>query len=277
MVTVKDILAWVDALAPFRYAAPWDNCGLQVGDPEAEVTRALVALEPSTQTLQEARKQQCQCVLTHHPLIFQPLTAVRADQFPGALVAIALRSGIQVIAAHTNLDVCRDGTNDQLARLLGLAGLSALEVEPRWSQEERYVGMGRLGTLAASVPLNQFVRQIQEALPGVNLRVVGKPEHPVQRVALCTGSGGSLLGTATACGCEVYVTGDLKYHEARNAEEARLALVDVGHFASERLVVAPLARALQEIAANSGVMLEVLPACNETDPFQSASAQPWLV
>jgi dinuclear metal center YbgI/SA1388 family protein len=277
MVTVKDILAWVDALAPFRYAAPWDNCGLQVGDPEAEVTRALVALEPSTQTLQEARKQQCQCVLTHHPLIFQPLTAVRADQFPGALVAIALRSGIQVIAAHTNLDVCRDGTNDQLARLLGLAGLSALEVEPRWSQEERYVGMGRLGTLAASVPLNQFVRQIQEALPGVNLRVVGKPEHPVQRVALCTGSGGSLLGTATACGCEVYVTGDLKYHEARNAEEARLALVDVGHFASERLVVAPLARALQETAANSGLTLEVLQARSESDPFQSASAQPWLV
>jgi dinuclear metal center YbgI/SA1388 family protein len=268
MVTVTDILNWIDAHAPFRYAASWDNCGLQVGDPGAELSRLLVALEPSTETLQEARQLSCQCVVTHHPLIFQPLAVVRSDQFPGSLVTMALRSGIHVIAAHTNLDVCHGGTNDQLAHLLGLTALQALEVEDHWVREERYAGMGRVGVLAEAVSLAAFVERLAAVFPGVNLRVVGKREQLVRRVALCTGSGGSLLGRVLASGCDVYVTGDLKYHDARNAAEAHLALVDLGHFPSERLIVAPLASYFQQTAARLGLALEVLQACRESDPFR---------
>jgi dinuclear metal center YbgI/SA1388 family protein len=270
MVTVSDILDWIDAHAPFRYAASWDNCGLQVGDPGAELSRLLVALEPSTATLREARELSCQCVVTHHPLIFQPLAAVRKDQFPGSLVTLALCSGIHLIAAHTNLDVCRGGTNDQLARLLELTGLQALEVEDRWVREERYAGMGRVGVLAEAASLAAFVQKLAALFPGAHLRVVGKNEQLVRRVALCTGSGGSLLGKALASGCDVYVTGDLKYHEARNAAEAHVALVDVGHFPSERLIVAPLASYFQQTAARLGLALEVLQGCRESDPFRMA-------
>ncbi|MFP5213482.1 MAG: Nif3-like dinuclear metal center hexameric protein, partial [Acidobacteriota bacterium] len=147
MARVKDILAWLDAIAPFRYAASWDRCGLQAGEPGAEVNRVLVALDPSTRTVKEAADRGCQCLVTHHPLIFKPVAAVLTDRFPGLPLAMALRNGINLVAAHTNLDAAREGTNDRLAELLGLELTGPLETERAWEGEENYGGMGRIGAL----------------------------------------------------------------------------------------------------------------------------------
>ena len=150
MVLVRDILAWLDRFAPFRYAAPWDQCGLQVGNPEAPVDRLLVALDPTSRTLEEARKLACQCLVTHHPLLFQPLKALRSDLFPGNLVIAAVLGGIHVIAAHTNVDAARDGTNDILGGMLSVVRMEPLERDEAWIGEDRYGGMGRIGQLAQS-------------------------------------------------------------------------------------------------------------------------------
>jgi dinuclear metal center YbgI/SA1388 family protein len=270
---IVDIMAWLDAHAPFRYAAEWDNCGLLVGDPQAQVTRILVALDVTAGVLAEAEAICCQSLVTHHPLLFQPLKSVRFDQSPAGLIARAIRNGIHLVAAHTNLDVACDGTNQQLVRMLGLQSCRPLETDPRWEGEERYAGMGAVGELPAAVTLHNFVAGLQSLFPEAHLRMVGAGDRILRRVALCTGSGASFLEKVIAGGCDVYLSGDFKYHEARRAEEADLALVDLGHFASERLVVEPLAQALRQAAAGAAAAVEVVIAQCERDPFRSGSVR----
>lgn len=266
MLKVAKIIDWIEALAPFRYAASWDNCGLQVGDPDAAVARILVALDPSSGTIEEARKRECQCMVTHHPLVFRPLADIRTDKFPGNLVIKAISYGIHLIVAHTNLDAALQGTNGWLLELLSLERSSPLESNLSFVSERTYGGMGRVGFLEQPVVLSDFVESVKEAL-GVFPRVVGRPAKPVHCVAVCTGSGGSLLELAISAGADAYVTGDLKYHEAQRALEADVALIDVGHFASERLIVQPLADYLQACASGEGVEVDVIASSCERDPF----------
>lgn len=267
MIRVQDVFEWLDEHAPFRYAQSWDQCGLQVGDPKAVVERVMVALDVNSETLGEAENRRCECLVTHHPLIFRPLKALRVDDFPASLVVRALLSGVHVIAAHTNLDVARDGTNDRLGVLLALDDVAPLEVDDEWAREERYGGMGRIGSLPQPMRLGDLAARSAQVLGIDGLRMVGKPEREVRRVAICTGSGGSLLDLAIRSGVDVYLTGDLKYHEAQQALEAGLALIDVGHFASERLIVEPLVEYIEQRAARCGASLSVFAAQCEQDPF----------
>jgi dinuclear metal center YbgI/SA1388 family protein len=267
MVFVRDVLAWVDGYAPFRYAASWDHCGLQVGDPAAEVATLLVALEANSVTLAEAARRGCQCLVAHHPLIFQPVQSVRADEFPGGLVTRAILGGIHVIAAHTNLDAAVDGTNDVLAGLFTLHTVSPLEVDASLEGADRYRGIGRVGMLPCEMSLEQLVREAGRLLNSETVRAVGNPDQRVSRVALCSGSGGSLIDSVLNVGVDVYLTGDVKYHDAQRAIEGGLAVVDIGHFASERLIVPPLARYLRTRVAQVSTSVHVLEAGNETDPF----------
>ncbi len=267
MVRVRNILEWLDAHAPFRLAAGWDRCGLQVGDPTAKVERVLVALDPTPETIGEAEQLGCQCLVTHHPLFLKPLDVVRVDQFPGSPIIRAIRSGVNLIAAHTNLDVARAGTNDILAGMLSLSSLRPLEVDPSLRHEELYSGLGRIGVLPRAVPLKAFAEEVLRISNGARIRVVGDPSRPVSRVALCTGSGGSLVELAAREGVDVYLTGDIKYHEARRALEEGIALIDMGHFASERIIVAPLAEYLRSQASLNHGELEVFTASREEDPF----------
>lgn len=267
MVLVRDILAWLDDFAPFRYAASWDQCGLQVGDPEASVERLLVALDPNSATLKEARDLACQCLVSHHPLLFQPLKAVRADHFPGNLVIAAVVGGIHLIAAHTNVDAVRDGTNEVLGARLSVIQMEPLEGDAARVGEDRYGGMGRMGVLPQGMTFAELVAKAGDALGGITIKAVGDATRQVVRVALCSGSGGSLLEQAIRAGVDVFITGDIKYHDAQRAVEAGLALIDVGHFASEQIVVRPLAAFLRAQAAVRRATLEVLEAKVEKDPF----------
>jgi len=231
------------------------------------VRRVLVALDPNSGTLSQAEQQGCQCLVTHHPLLFQPLTQVRLDQYPGNLLAKAIRNDIALVVAHTNLDVSREGTNDQLAKLLDLRNPAPLEVNPRWEGEARYRGMGQIGNLSRPVGLDELVERLREIFGRADFRVAGTSAGKIDRVALCTGSGGSLVDLAVSRGAHCYLTGDLKYHEARKAIEAGLVLVDVGHFASERIILEPLARYLESQAKKHELELEVLESTLERDPF----------
>ena len=143
-----------------------------------------------------------------------------------------------------------------------------LETDPAWEGEARYGGMGRVGLLPNPIPLRDLAGELASALGDIRVRVVGNPQRRVRRLALCTGSGGSLIEAVINRASDAYITGDVKFHEAQAALEAGLALIDVGHFASERLVVKPLAAYLRKRAAKEGLSTKVLVAGGENDPFQ---------
>jgi dinuclear metal center YbgI/SA1388 family protein len=128
-------------------------------------------------------------------------------------------------------------------------------------------GIGRLGRLPRPLTLQRFARRVKAALGLRRLRMVGSPAMAVRRVALCSGSGSSLMGAFLGCGADCYVAGDLRYHDARDAEAAGRGLLDVGHFASERPVVPSLAERLRQALAADGFQVAVDACASERDPF----------
>jgi dinuclear metal center YbgI/SA1388 family protein len=367
---IQDLLGLVNALYPPTLAEEWDNVGLQAGDPSAEIKKVLVALDPSEKALEAALAAGAQAVFSHHPLIFHPLKNLTPNDSTGRILFRAIREGIAVISAHTNLDCAREGLNDWLAARLGLSDAESLAgrgndelyklvvfipagyegkvaealfnagagkvgnydrcsfrtpgigtfrpgaqtdpflgeegknetvrevrletILPRESlrrtvdrmlrshpyEEVAYDliplanprldnGLGRIGRLSEAISLAAFAGLVKLALDAKSLRMVGDPDRKVEKVAVCGGSGASLLGEAVSRGADVLVTGDVKYHDARAAESRGIAIIDAGHFATEKIMVQGLAEALRKEAESRGMDLVFIEWEGETDPFRT--------
>jgi dinuclear metal center YbgI/SA1388 family protein len=161
VTSVREITTAVECLAPPALAEGWDNSGLQVGDPAAEVGRVLVALTPLPEVFEEAEETGADFLLFHHPLIFSPLKCVNTGSYPGNLVARAISKNLAVYAAHTSYDAAPDGVSVALAAAIGLRG--PLEVvSPR----------GAMRKLAVFVPVED-AEAVAEALSGAGAGRIG--------------------------------------------------------------------------------------------------------
>lgn len=235
--TVADLLGVLEALAPAALAEEWDNVGLLVGSDAAPATRVLVALDLRDGVLDDAERDGCDVVLTHHPPIFPTLTSVTDRTAAGRLVTRAIRGGIAVVSAHTNLDSARGGLNDVMCDLLSVGDTRPLVP----ASGDASVGLGRVGGFDGT--LDELTQRCRRAFGGAAVHgVVGDPAQRLSTVAVCTGSGGSFIDAARASGADAYVTGDLKYHDADRAEG--MALVNVGHAEVEGVALDRWARTL---------------------------------
>lgn len=235
MPTVREIEQALFRLAPKEGAMDWDNVGQLLGDPEAEVRRVLVALDITEAVADEAIAENCQLIVSHHPVMnckWLPVQTVRQDTPQGHLLLKILRSGLSAICMHTNLDVAPGGVNDALAAALGLEDPGPLCEN----------GLGRVGTLPAPMSLPEFAKHVCRALGcnGVRYADVGKP---VYRVAVGGGACGEFEKDAAAAGCDTYVTADLSYHQFLDARAVNL--IDAGHFPTEDPVCLRLVAYLQ--------------------------------
>lgn len=236
MPTVREIEQALFRLAPKEGAMDWDNVGQLLGDPEAEVRRVLVALDITEAVADEAIAENCQLIVSHHPVMnckWLPVQTVRQDTPQGHLLLKILRSGLSAICMHTNLDVAPGGVNDALAAALGLEDPGPLCEN----------GLGRVGTLPAPMSLPEFAKHVCRALGcnGVRYADVGKP---VYRVAVGGGACGEFEKDAAAAGCDTYVTADLSYHQFLDARAVNL--IDAGHFPTEDPVCAKIVAYLEK-------------------------------
>ena len=224
---VKDIVAMLEAEVPLAWQESYDNAGLAVGSPEAEVERVLIALDATEEVVEEAISEGCQMVVTHHPIIFRPIKRLADENRQQRTIANAIRHGIALYAAHTNLDSApHRGISHHLAALLGLNVVSLLE-----PSGVEGVGIGVVGELPEAVPTEEFLVRIKDVLGVVALRHSTVRIDTVQRVAICSGSGGGLIEAAEKSGADLYLAADFKYHDFVDAD--RMVLVDAGHFESE--------------------------------------------
>ena len=224
---VKDIVAMLEAEVPLAWQESYDNAGLAVGSPEAEVERVLIALDATEEVVEEAISEGCQMVVTHHPIIFRPIKRLADENRQQRTIANAIRHGIALYAAHTNLaSAPHRGISHHLAALLGLNVVSLLE-----PSAEEGVGIGVVGELPEAVPTEEFLVRIKDVLGVVALRHSTVRIDTVQRVAICSGSGGGLIEAAEKSGADLYLAADFKYHDFVDAD--RMVLVDAGHFESE--------------------------------------------
>jgi dinuclear metal center YbgI/SA1388 family protein len=262
---LKELLAVLDEIAAPTLAEPWDNVGLMVGDPGQDVSGVMVALDASEAIMVEAESHGCNVVVTHHPLIFKPLSAIRTDQVTGRLLARALAKQMAVVSCHTNLDKVPGGVNDALAIGLDLQNCRVLAGEPDGADE---VGFGRLGDLRSVATFPEFIDILLSALDLPAVQVAGVVPEQLSSVAVCGGSGSDLAMTAMEAGAQVFITGEVKHSTARWAEDAGFCVIDAGHFSTEKLVVPGLVAAIAKGCGDRGLALNIRGTEIQSSPFQ---------
>jgi len=241
-IKVKDIANAIEDFAPLHLKESWDNPGLQVGDPEMNVSAILLCLDVTEEILQEAIKRDCNMIVSHHPLIFGGLKRLTGATPIERIAADALRKNIAIYSAHTNLDSTFEGVSYEMAHILGLTDCRPLEPSTNGNETQ---GLGIVGNVSPT-PKLEFLRKVRDAFEVKDLRYSAQtPGIVVRKVALCGGSGGSLLSEALASGADVYLCGDLKYHDF-TTYGTEILLADIGHFESELCSRKILFRAIRE-------------------------------
>ena len=236
MATVKDITETLGRLAPPELKMDFDNVGLLVGRPDAEVTKVLVALDITDEVIDEAAGLGAELIAAHHPLFFEgPKSIVDTDPSGRKIIALLTR-GIAAVCMHTNLDAAQGGVNDVLAGTLGAAVVGVLNEETR---------IGRVAELSEETTFPAFLKSTCAALRSRGLRY-HDAGRPVRRIGVSGGSGGDDIPTAFGKGCDTYVTADIKYHQFLLARELGLNLVDADHFCTENVIVPVLAETISK-------------------------------
>ncbi len=241
MTTVHDVVKSVESIYPTRFAMRDDRIGLMVGSASRVVRSLVVALDPDVPAVDAARKEGADLIVSHHPIWWKAPKTLLAHEASGRGAIAAAACGISVIAAHTNADFAPGGLCDALCSMLGV-------VDPVPLVLDGEALVGRSGAVKKPIPAAQWLQSLRRRF-GPGVRSCGLPPRNISRIAVCSGSGSDLLGAAFASGTDALVTGDVKYHAARDAEElarSRRAevgatggflLVDAGHFATERIFV----------------------------------------
>lgn len=251
---LRDLVAAMEAIAPPALAEPWDNVGLLVGDPAQDVTHALLAIDATPAVIDEAGQRGCELILAYHPVIFDGLKRVTAGSSAWSLV----RRGIAVYSPHTALDVAEGGTNDVLGDVVGMLHRRPLRV----TRPDTGMGLGRVGAIAPT-ERPELLGRIKAGLGIERLLVAGPTEGAVTRVAVGAGACGDMVKEVLASGAELYLTGEMRHHDALRAASAGLTVVCALHSNSERVTLDRLAARLAGVAP--GVRFSR--AESDRDPF----------
>lgn len=367
-VKCSSIFKFIEEIAPCDLAESWDNSGLQIGDPQADIEKALLTIDLNIAVAHEAVNNRAGLIICHHPLMMKPPRTINIRQPLGELISYLIHKNITVYAAHTNLDAAVGGVNSALARRLGLikpavlhqTGFShffklvvfvpighednvrnaVLEAGAGWIgnysncsfmtrglgtfkalagsnpyygrvgemeqveevkletivpaailkgavaamidahpyEEVAYdilplenrntaTGLGRVGKLAAPMPLSQFAGVVKAALGLSTVCMGGSPDCIVKTVAVCGGSGADLWPEALNAGADIIVTGDVKYHTAQDMAAAGMNFIDAGHYGTEWVVLPVLLKYLTNMCVETNINVELLLSKTNTDPF----------
>lgn len=227
---IKDLAAAIESFAPLSLQESYDNSGLIVGHPEDEVHSALLAVDVTEEVLDEAEREGCDIIITHHPIIFHPLKRFNSSNYVERCVERAIRRGIALYACHTNLDSTVGGMSWQVGSMMGLNDMSVLQPSAPGAE----TGFGVVGTLPRPESAMALMSRIKAIFDVGTIRYSDIPadDFMVQRVAICTGAGGSLIDDALRAKADLYVTADLRYNDFMRGDN-RMILADIGHFESE--------------------------------------------
>lgn len=239
MPNVKEIFEKLNELAPIETKLGFDNVGFLAGFAEREVKKILLALDVTEDVINEAIAENAELIVSHHPMFFS-LSRVTDDNYESRRVVKLLANGMSAICMHTNLDAAVGGVNDALAAAAGIAEPQLLKIEGYYENGEPYC-IGRYGDLRSEMPFEQYLSMLASVLQtsGIRYHYAGKP---VKRVAVVGGSGGGDIVYALEKGCDTFITADIKYDIFLRAKEEGINVIDGDHFATENLIIPPLAR-----------------------------------
>ncbi len=238
---IKEIIDALERFAPLPLQDGFDNAGLQTGLTGAEATGALLCLEVTEAVLDEAIAQGFNLVVAHHPLLFHAMKSLTGRTEVERCVMKAVCNGIAIYAAHTNLDNAPGGVNFKMAEKIGLKNVHFLQ--PREDGKEG--GTGIIGDLKEVETETGFLHRLKKTFEAACLMHNRLRGREIRTVALCGGAGAFLIPQAEKAGADVFVTGEIKYHEFQGHDDGIL-LASLGHFESEQYTVELLESILRE-------------------------------
>jgi dinuclear metal center YbgI/SA1388 family protein len=263
MTSVSDICKALGQIAPVCLAADWDNVGLLVGDRKSAVTHVMTCLTVTPETVAEAIDKQAGLIVTHHPFPFSPLKTITTDTNIGAMLWQLAQAGISVYSAHTAFDSAAAGINQQIAEALNLKGIKPLEpIDDPQSAATEGLGTGRCGTVEFA-SLAELAQRAKSVFNIEALHIVGDIERSLTKVGIACGSAGEFIRCASRQGCDVLITGETRFHTCLEARALGIAMILLGHYASERFALDNLAATL----ANQFSELTVWASTDEQDPL----------
>jgi dinuclear metal center YbgI/SA1388 family protein len=259
MASLATVTAALERIAPLRLAASWDAVGLLVEPRRPAIERVLACLTLSPAVAATAVAEGVDLVVTHHPLPFRPVSRITGANGTGRVLLDLIGAGCGVWSSHTAWDSAVGGVNDLLAEALGLEGVEPIEPD----SIEAAAGFGRMGSSGLTV--GELATLAATRLDATAPQIVGDLDRPAGRVGIVCGSGGEGIPVVAGAGCRTLLTGEVKLHEAFEARAAGLAVIAVGHHASERFSMDVLAARLA--SAVPGLACHTSPA--DRDPFSS--------
>lgn len=257
---IKDIFKRFDEIIPIENSEDWDNSGEQIKFSSEVVNRVLTTLEVTNEVIDEAISRKCNLILSHHPLVFSNINTI-SDEHPRQKMIMKLISNkISVYSAHTNYDIAEGGTSDYLTKQFDLNEVGVIPDTD---------GFAMQGMLKAEMKLEEFIKLACEVTntPIKEVRFTGYQEKNIRKVGLCAGSGSEFLSNAFNAGCDVFVTGDVKYHTAQDSLELGIPVVDMGHFHTEKSFANQAAKIFGSKINSIENPIEFIPSEVDVNPF----------
>ena len=230
---LTEIMTELEEFCPKSFAMDWANPGLQAGRADKEVSAVYLAVDATSDVIEDAVRQKADLILTHHPLLFSGLKHVTDQDFIGKRILRILQADMALYAMHTNFDVM--GMAAEAAEELHLLNPDVLEVT--YEDSISHEGLGRIGELPEHMTLRECAQYVKDVFRIPEVRVYGDPESPVVMTAILPGSGKDEVDAAIERGADVLITGDITHHVGLDAVEKGISLIDAGHYGVEKMFV----------------------------------------
>lgn len=242
----RDIMDIIEKRYPREYAMEWDNVGLLAGRDDKEIHRIYIAVDATDEVIDAAIAIHADMLVTHHPMIFESMRQINNRDFIGKRIIKLIQNDISYYAMHTNYDVL--GMSELSAKLLELKNAQVLETTycSDHAGEHKMEGIGRIADLSQPVSLGSYCNQVKKIFQLEYVKLFGNPDMIIRRVAICPGSGKSVIQTALEKQADVLVTGDIGHHEGIDAVAQDLAIIDAGHYGIESIFINDMQQYLTE-------------------------------
>ncbi|MDO4994942.1 MAG: Nif3-like dinuclear metal center hexameric protein [Bacteroidales bacterium] len=256
---IREIIGALEQFAPLSLQDEYDNAGLQIGLTEdADASGALLCLDVTEEVIAEAAERGCNLIVAHHPLLFHAPKRIVGDDYVQRCIMQAIRSGIAIYSAHTNLDNAPGGVSWRMAEKLGLTKVHPLL--PLGGGRDG--GAGVVGALPTVMEREDFIALVKETFDADSVRYNSWTGERVKTVALCGGAGAFLIPEAIDAGADVFITGEIGYHRFFGYEND-IQLMEIGHYESEQFTL----EILREIITKTDPSLPVFDTTVETNPI----------
>ncbi len=246
----EELLKQLDIIAPLCTQQDWDNSGMQIDLHKPEISRILVALEITYEVIQEATAKDADMIITHHPLLFHPIKRVDTEELCGDYLTLLIQNEIEVYSSHTPFDEATGGNNDYILKALGADSAEELRLK---GEDTRLPAVSRIGRFDEPRDSLAFLKDAHRLFSSAGVVMGGTLPKQISSAAICTGAGGEYWQAALQAGADIFITGELKHHEAQAIKESGFCFIEAGHYGTEICFIENMSDRLQ--AACSDVQI----------------------